>query len=176
MIESNELSERLMSCSEYARHRGVKPETVRYAIKVGKLARSLRFKKENGPPYIVPEIADGEWVLEVRANKTDSAIDWKSFRENADQLPTIADSRARREAADAELAELKLEKEKGKLVDAEEVRAAAFKAARTVRDSMMNIPDRLAGELAAETDHFRIHKKLTDEIRKALEGLQFEGD
>ena len=40
-----------------------------------------------------------------------------------------------------------------------------------VRDGILNIPDRIAGDLAAETDQFAIHQKLTAELRKALEGL-----
>ena len=37
-----------------------------------------------------------------------------------------------------------------------------------VRDAMLNIPDRIASELAAETDQFEIHRLLTVEIRRAL--------
>ncbi len=40
--------------------------------------------------------------------------------------------------------------------------------ARMVRDAMLNIADRIASELAAETDQFEIHRLLTVEIRRAL--------
>lgn len=160
-----------MNMSEYARHRGVKPEAVRYAIASGKLSKSLEFPKPGRPPLIDPTIADSEWILEVRVAKT--RVDYAAAE---GQAPTIADSRARKEAADAELAELKLEREKGRLVDAEEVKKTAFKVARTVRDQMLNIPDRVAAELAAETDAFKINKRLTDEIRKALEHLTIAGE
>lgn len=165
---------KLMNMAEYARHRGVKTEAVRYAIKVGKLKNSLHYKRENGIPYIDPAVADGEWVLEIRASRADAGID--SGSPGGGGAPTIADSRARKEAADAELAELKLEREKGRLVDAEEVKKTAFKVARAVRDQMLNIPDRVAAELAAETDVFKINKRLTDEIRKALELLEIKAE
>jgi hypothetical protein len=40
--------------------------------------------------------------------------------------------------------------------------------ARIVRDSMLNIPDRVAAELAAETDPFKVQQRLSAEIRLAL--------
>ena len=47
----------------------------------------------------------------------------------------------------------------------------AFKMARLTRDAMLAIPDRLAAEIAAETDTFKVHTRITEEIRKALESL-----
>jgi len=71
--------------------------------------------------------------------------------------------------------EVKLELEnlqkRGILIDAAKERRGDFEHARTVRDSMLNIPDRLAAELAAETDARRVHARLDEEIRKALDTL-----
>lgn len=85
--------------------------------------------------------------------------------------PTYAQSRAIREAYQARLAKLDFEERSGRLVPADQVKADAFKAARQVRDAMMNIPDRVAMELANEFDPARIHEKLAAEIRVALESL-----
>ena len=68
----------------------------------------------------------------------------------------------------ARLAKIEFEERSGKLVNREEVTVAAFTAARTIRDSLLNIPDRVAAMLAAESDSVRTHQLLTDEIRKAL--------
>lgn len=163
-----ETAERTMTLSEYAAHRGVTPEAVRYAIRVGKITQGV-VKKEGKVPKLLASIADREWVLERRTPGEAQAESGSSGG-----TPYVADSRARREAADAELAELKLEREKGKLVDAEETQKAAFKAARITRDAMLNIPDRVAAELAAETNQFKIHERLTMEIKRALEGLKVE--
>jgi hypothetical protein len=46
--------------------------------------------------------------------------------------------------------------------------------ARLVRDAMLNIPDRVAAELAAETNQFKVHQRLTHEIRRALEDMKLE--
>ncbi len=48
---------------------------------------------------------------------------------------------------------------------------AAFTRGRVVRDNMLNIADRVAGTLAAESDVDRVHRILSDEIRMALDVL-----
>jgi hypothetical protein len=51
------------------------------------------------------------------------------------------------------------------------VQVAAFTKGRTARDNLLNIPDRLAAQLAAESDADKVHQILTGEIRKALDEL-----
>lgn len=80
-------------------------------------------------------------------------------------------ARTAREAYNAQLARLEYEERSGKLVNADEVKAEAFKLARTVRDAMMNIPDRISAELVGQTDARDIHALLSSEIRKAMESL-----
>ncbi|MCF6147284.1 MAG: hypothetical protein E3K37_01350 [Candidatus Kuenenia sp.] len=57
------------------------------------------------------------------------------------------------------------------LVPAKDVESAAFEIARQVQDALLNIPDRLAALLAAETDKIKIHEMLEKEIDLALEKL-----
>ena len=61
-------------------------------------------------------------------------------------------ARAVRESYLARLAKIDFEERTEKLVSADEVRVAAFNRFRQFRDGMLNIPDRLAAVLAAETD------------------------
>lgn len=84
---------------------------------------------------------------------------------------TYADYRKQREKYQAEMARLDFEEKSKTLIPADEVRREAFRLARVTRDSMLNIPDRLAAELAAETNQFKIHRRLTEEIRLALSDL-----
>lgn len=84
---------------------------------------------------------------------------------------THAQAKARREFYNAELARLSFEQKYGKLVEAEEVQRQAFAVGRIVRESMLNLPDRLAALLAGETDARKVHQILTDELTKALEAL-----
>jgi phage terminase Nu1 subunit (DNA packaging protein) len=68
----------------------------------------------------------------------------------------------------AEKARIANAKARGDLVDAATVRRDAFTIARTVRDSMLNIPARVAAELAAESDRAAVERRLEEEIRNAL--------
>ena len=76
-------------------------------------------------------------------------------------------ARAVREHYQARLAKIGYEERIAKLVSGEEVQVAAFNKFRPVRDATINLPDRLAAMLAAETVEATVHAVLTVEIRKA---------
>lgn len=83
----------------------------------------------------------------------------------------FAEVQTRKEYYRAELARLQFEEAIGKLVEKELVEAEAFRVGRLVRDAVLNVPSRLAGILAAETDQRRVHDLLEQELRQALEAL-----
>jgi phage terminase Nu1 subunit (DNA packaging protein) len=117
-----------------------------------------------------------EWDKEaaVRVFKEGNAvINISPTRKRSDELdiPSFNDSRAKSEHFRSELARLDLEIKEQELVEASRVQLEAFSAARAVRDSLGNIPDRVSNQLAAETDSVVIHQLLTKEIRRALETL-----
>jgi len=117
-----------------------------------------------------------EWDKEaaVRAYKEGNPLATISptRRKSADlEIPTFNESRAKSEHFRAELARLDLEVKEEQLVEVARVERAAFTVARSVRDALGNIPDRVSNQLAAESDPVVIHQTLTDEIRKALESL-----
>lgn len=72
----------------------------------------------------------------------------------------------------AALTKLDYEDRTGSYVSLDEVRTAAFNLARTVRDAVLNVPDRVAPILAAETDPQKINAILARELRIALEELK----
>ena len=79
---------------------------------------------------------------------------------------TLLEARRRKETAMAGLRELELRKRKGELVLKESVVKEIFAMFRTARDKMFNIPDRVSGILAAESDQLAIHAILTKEIHQ----------
>jgi hypothetical protein len=85
--------------------------------------------------------------------------------------PSFAQSRALREAYNARLAKLEFEERSGKLVDIDALKIEAFKVHRRVRDSILNIPDRCAPQLATMTDAAEIHAYLLGEITQSLRML-----
>lgn len=159
----------LLTQAQYAKLRGVSPPSVLYAIKSGRLVNSLS-KDERGRLRINPTLADVEWAANTQGGRGPAP---QPYASGADLPIDAADynaSRAKKESYLAELARLEYEEKDGTLVNAEKVRKEAFGIARQVRDGMLNIPDRIASELAALTDQFEIHNRLTEEIRKTLEG------
>ena len=80
-------------------------------------------------------------------------------------------SRNRREAADAELAELRLAEEKGDLIRIEAVKGALGVLFASTRDALLQIPARLAALLAAESVPAAVQNLLHTEIHQALQQL-----
>lgn len=147
---------------EFSRRHNISVEAVSQAIKDQRLVGSV-VRNHKGVPRLNEELALQEWA--------GNTIPAKNRLGNSIEVDgaSYAESRAKREAYNAELARLELEEKQGTLVDAEQVKKDAYATARQVRDGMLNIPDRVAAELAALTDQFEVHRRLTEEIRKALE-------
>lgn len=71
----------------------------------------------------------------------------------------------------SETKRLKALKDAGELVEADKVEREAFEQARLLRDAFLNIPDRIAATLAAETDPIAVHTLLLKEIRSVCNEL-----
>ena len=87
---------------------------------------------------------------------------------------TVSDERSRLLKAQADMAELKVRQRKGELVMKSLVRQKTFDLTRQARETLHNLPSRLSGILAAESDQQRIFAFLTDEIRLVLEDLSHD--
>lgn len=173
----------LIRKSDYARHRGVSPAAVTTAIKTGRIRAAVVTR--NGKELLDRDKADELWGkntlqqspgsggarLAPVSTPTDEQL--RSLIEGLpeDQIPDLNDSRARREHYLAEKARLEALRGREELVPAADVKAEAFALARSVRDGMMRLPDRLAPLLAATLDAREVHRMLTEEIRIALRGL-----
>lgn len=88
------------------------------------------------------------------------------------ELPKLLlKTRIKSESERAKLLEIKAKVEAGKYVEIDEVRAAAFKQARIVRDHLSILADRIAPILANISDAREIHRIIEEEHNKALEEL-----
>ncbi len=146
-----------MSLREYARHRGVALSAVQKAIASGRIATLADGR-------IDPAAADAAWARNTNLYaRTVADDDEPNF--GASQYTK---ARAVREHYQARLAKIEYEERTGKLVSKDEVQVAAFNKFRQFRDHMLNLPDRLAAILAAETDAAQCYEILSLEIRKAL--------
>jgi hypothetical protein len=178
------MSVQLMSQAEYARHRGCNPAAVTRAI------QEKRISLINGK--IDPVVADVQWAANTRAR-----ADSKPATEKGAQLAGLApapaakgdagqggdgkpddylQSRARREAAEAEMAELALLERKGDLVNKAQVRAELASQLSAFKDSLLQVGARLAPLVAAESDIARCQQLIDAELHAALHAFTTAGD
>jgi hypothetical protein len=80
-------------------------------------------------------------------------------------------ARTAREGFQAALAKLQYEEKAGLLVSRLEVERALVDASRQVRDALMRLGDKLAGELVGQTDPAAIARVINREHRQVLERL-----
>jgi hypothetical protein len=170
-----------MSINAYARYRDCRPYTVQMAIKRGRIRLNANGK-------IDPDEADRMWAETTNPQLNTRGKD-SPHRRGARQetspapvqrsppaerlgsngnTPSFADARAVKEFYSARLTKLEYEKESGTLISANEVKVQTFNRFRAFRDQMLNIPDRIADELAGISDTHEIFRILTDEIKSAL--------
>ena len=151
-----------MSQRAYARHRGVALSAVQKAIETGRISTQPDGRIDS-------EQADVEWEQNTTrhappvANRGPEEDDVSIF--GASQY---AKARAVREHYQARLAKLEFEEKTGTLIRADEVKVAAFNLFRQFRDHLLNLPDRLAAILAAESEAAKVYQILSEEIRKSL--------
>lgn len=159
-----------LSGREYAKHRGVSEAAVRKAISQGRIS-----KNENGK--IDPKIADSQWnkntdPAQIKRTEPTERPDYnQNFAPNNLNGPSYQQSRAIKEAYSAKLLRLQFEKESKKLIAVDDVKVAAFNAARMTRDRILNIPDRVIPQLVGKTNIFEMKEILKTELIKALEEL-----
>ena len=154
----------ILGVREYARHRGVGHSTVQKAISSGRITTLA-----NG--MIDSDQADREWAANTEGRPKGSTRKRQPSSDGGQEsfiASGYAKSRAVREYFDAKMAELAYKEKLGSLISTAEVKIATFNVHRAIRDRAMNIPDRVAAMLAAETVEANVYKILMDELRKAF--------
>lgn len=160
-----------MNAADYARHRGVSKARVSQWIAEGKIS-----VEKIGRGYeIDPEVADlqlGDNLNET-LRRGDGRAGSKSEvgAEAVGSGQTLAEAQRLKMVYQAERARLGVLKERGELVVAADVKKEVTALMRTVRDSMLSIPDRVSSQLAAMHDSYEVHQLLDGEIRTALRML-----
>lgn len=84
---------------------------------------------------------------------------------------SLTEEKTRLTRAKADKEELLLRVRGLELIEVAVVRQRTFEIGRNVRDALLNVPDRLSGPLAAETDQSKVHALLVKELHQALEAL-----
>ncbi|MGY6278007.1 hypothetical protein [Methylomonas sp. MgM2] len=161
---------KLMNKSEYGRHRGVTHAAVNRAVKSGRI--SLIDGK------IDPNVADIQWAANTKMKLSPANAKALPVAEQINAVPQQQHTgedylhwKTRRERAESIRAEQAQELEAGNLVYKDDTQRAAKNAARMMRDQLLSVPARLAGELAAISDTVVIEQKIRSELRSVLIGM-----
>lgn len=161
----------LVSIRKFSIVVGVSHTAILKAIKEGRLTDSVQFSDDGSPVGIDMEKGRQEWALNNPAPVREEVAKGNKPDSNLPSGPSYAQARAVRENYMARIAKLLFEEKIGKLVDADSIKLKSFETARTIRDFILNIPNRISAELASETDPLKIHAILTKELNDALTEL-----
>jgi hypothetical protein len=157
----------MMSLRAYSRHRDCALSAVQKAIKTGRITVQPDGKIDAAQ-------ADIQWARNTEKHAPPVT---QRGQQDDDDGGAMAGSfggsqytkaRAVREHYQARLTKIEFEERVGKLVSKDEVEVAAFNKFRQFRDHMLNIPDRIAAMVAAESEAARCYEIIAIEIRKAL--------
>lgn len=175
------------SLSAYARSRrarglpGGRLSSVQAARDSGRLEGALTADRK---AIADVELADRLWSANTLANRRpqtgrtatpgddDEAVSDVALPEG---IPPLAESRARKEAAQAELAERQLARDKGEYLEVAVIRRDMMKESATIRSRLLAVPARLAQFLTRE-EHRRLAPIVKNLIRESLEQLADEDD
>ncbi len=138
----------VMSQRQYSSHKGLSRAAVQKAISTGRISTL-----PNG--MIDSEMADREWEANTTAP--------------AGETTKLTRARLALTVMKAKLADLQFKQLAGELLPKAEIQSATFNAFRQIRDRMLNIPDRVATMVAAESDAVKCYEILSAEIRLALQ-------
>ena len=100
-----------------------------------------------------------------------TAINLNSEKTNDLETTSYHVAKTLREAAEAQIARLKLAEMQGDLIRVDAVKSTLASVFSTTRDNLLQIPSRLSAILAAETDAAKVHELLQAELHRAIEGM-----
>lgn len=151
-----------MTIAAFARDRNVDEKAVRKAIASQRIPPACVGLSRSGRKQVIVDVAGARAAWDANASRLPNgpAVDGeRQSLTEASRLATMERHRALRIANDLR---------EGRVVDVAAAKREAFESARIIREILLNLPIRLAAELAAETDPAKVFARLDDEIRQAL--------
>ena len=178
----------LMTQAEYARHRGCTEATVSEA-KRGRILSALRPRGKR--TLIDSDMADRLWVenrrrppvkgalkdagppdpLEAPAPSADALAAF-ILGLPEDRIPEQGESIKRQLHYKAERERVEALKAREQVLDKDRVKSEAFTLGKSLRESILSVPDRLAAKLAVTSDIGQCREMLRSELSIALRSLQ----
>lgn len=170
---------RLMTPTEYAKHRGVSRQAVYKAL-------GRRIKR--GPGGLIDaDQADDDWDANTDPTKPSSSNqdtaggpeppagarsgDGGASGSAQPPGPSLSRVKTARESLEVQLRQIKVRQLRGELVSVAEVKVAAYQHAKRARDALVGLPGRVAPLLAPVTDQAECYRILTEHVAQICEEL-----
>lgn len=114
---------------------------------------------------VLPQPRDGRYLARAAVPA------YVKFLQSRIKSRSTAEAAVRKLELANELTEIKLKKVAGQLVPLQQVKDDWFRVGRQIRDSLLNLPSRLSGPFAAESNQDKIFESFTKEIHAVLTEL-----
>ncbi len=157
------------SVRELARRLGLARTTVKDGLDAGRCPKGAKRDAKGRWQIVDIDLAVREWY--ETASRPSPAIAPTNGNGNGSETGSLNQAQQRLALERTESLKLARLQKQGRLIDRAVAAREAFDIARTVRDSILGVPDRISAELAAETDQARVHRRLEEELRGALSAL-----
>jgi uncharacterized protein with LGFP repeats len=132
---------------------------VQKAVRKGRLTAGVELDAQQRPRIVDAEAAAEQWKAEKIGEASEAAP------------TTLTEAQTRAAIELARQRQLANRTRRGQLIEARTAKRDGFRAARIIRDGVMNVPARIAADLASETDARRVQNLLEAELRQALATL-----
>ncbi|MEY2653098.1 MAG: hypothetical protein RLZZ524_125 [Pseudomonadota bacterium] len=169
--------------ADLARELGITRQAVSKAEKSGRISRmadgrfdldaaAIQYRLHTDPEQQIRSMQQARPYAEAQAAQHGVAVlDAPPQMEFTGSAADLLRAKAKREHAEAQLAELELAEKRGEIILAADHKRVIFRLCRSIRDALVPIPDRMAPVVAAEDDPAKVHAELSREIRQVLEAL-----
>jgi hypothetical protein len=149
------------SIAAFARDRNVDEKAVRKGIASGRISASCVGLSRSGRRQVITDVEGARRAWDENAARAPQApaVDGRGSLVEASRLATMERHRSLR---------IKNDLSEGAVVDVKAAKREAFESYRIIRETLLNLPVRLAAELAGETDPAKVFARLDDAIREAL--------
>jgi len=163
-----------LSVEQYARLKGIPKETM-FGYFRGEKMKGSYFVDRKGYKNVDAEKADKCMAQpSIREQMNRKKLEKDESTDGPNNAHQYTQARAANEVIKVQLAQLELAELKGSLVKVDDVKRERFLFARAIRDQLLNIPERNAAILAAESDPRTVSDLLMAEIRGALRAVEEE--
>lgn len=153
---------------EYRERKGIKAEPTLVRKTKSRQVIQLPSKKNTTPVHppdeVIEQISDNISNEDPEANEKDTLPD-------TNNLKTLTEADKACKIFDAKIKQLTYRKQKAELFEKDIVFKACFNFAREVRDTFLNLPDRVVHDMVATQDVNQAHQILAGAINDALEML-----